>query len=280
MWAVVLGVFLLLVAALSADAASAATKLGDRTLKIGMEGRDVRHLQMRLDTAGFFDAPATARFGRVTRTALKRYQRSRCLTADGVAGPATIRALRSLAPACRAAAGSGTAEKRDAPDGDRDDYLTVDLGSRTLAPGMAGRDVRTVQRLLKLRSTGEFGPETEAAIREFQRSAGLGVDGAVGPATSDALIERQMRPRTATYYGPGLYGNRTACGQRLTTKLRGVAHRTLPCGTPVTLYHEGRFVLTEVIDRGPFVDGVTFDLTSATARDLGQLATVNLRAGY
>jgi peptidoglycan hydrolase-like protein with peptidoglycan-binding domain len=278
MWAVVLGVFLLLVAALSADAASAATRLGDRTLKIGMEGRDVRHLQMRLSTAGFFDAAATARFGRQTRTAVRRYQRSRCLTADGIAGAATIRALRTLKKPCRAAAGAGAGTEKEQVA--RGDYLEVQLGERTLARDMAGRDVRTVQRLLKLRSTGTYGPETEAAVRDFQRDAGLGVDGAVGPATRDALVDRRMKPRTATYYGPGLYGNRTACGQRLTTKLRGVAHRSLPCGTPVTLFYEGRFVLTEVVDRGPFVDGITFDLTSATARELGQLATVRLRAGY
>ena len=34
-----------------------------------------------------------------------------------------------------------------------------------------------------------------------------------------------------SWYGPGLYGNGTACGQRLTKGLVGVAHRTLPCGT-------------------------------------------------
>src|SRR3954449_6330087 len=52
MWAVVLGLFLLLVAAISSSSASAATRLGDRTLKAGMVGRDVRHLQLRLKHAG------------------------------------------------------------------------------------------------------------------------------------------------------------------------------------------------------------------------------------
>ena len=39
--------------------------------------------------------------------------------------------------------------------------------------------------------------------------------------------------RNISWYGPGLYGNGTACGQKLTKGLVGVAHRTLPCGTKV-----------------------------------------------
>ncbi len=277
MWAVVLGVFLLLVAALSSDSAHAATRLGERPLKVGMVGRDVRHLQLRLKHAGFLDAPATARFGALTRRGVKRYQRSRCLPADGVAGPATIRALRSRAARCRRPTRTASPGGRGS---ERDRYLEVQLGTRTLARGMAGRDVRTVQRLLDVRTNGRFGPVTETAVRAFQQGAGIGVDGAVGPGTRDALIARQMRPRTATYYGPGLYGKRTACGQRLTRRLHGVAHRTLPCGAAVTLFLDGRFVTTRVVDRGPFVKGITFDLTAATARELGTPGTVRLRAAY
>lgn len=67
----------------------------------------------------------------------------------------------------------------------------------------------------------------------------------------------------ATWYGPGLFGNRTACGQTLRRDTWGIAHRTLPCGTLVTLHHHGRRVTVRVIDRGPF-SGATVDLTSRT----------------
>jgi rare lipoprotein A (peptidoglycan hydrolase) len=73
----------------------------------------------------------------------------------------------------------------------------------------------------------------------------------------------------ATYYGPGLYGNRTACGQTLTPDLVGVAHRSLPCGTQVEFEWHGRTVVAPVVDRGPF--GSTqyqWDLTEATCRRL------------
>src|SRR4051794_2737013 len=281
MWAVVLGLFLLLVAAISSSSASAATRLGDRTLKAGMVGRDVRHLQLRLKHAGVLQAPATARFGALTRRAVRVYQRSRCLHADGIAGPATIRALRANRRRCARAthgAHDTAATRRSATR--RAAYLRVQLGRRTLARGMAGRDVRTLQRLLGLPVAGRFGPVTARAVRSFQRRAGLGVDGAVGPATRDALVRERMRARTVTFFGPGLYGRRTACGARLTRNLRGVAHRTLPCGTPVTLFRDGRFITVPVVDRGPYTAGVTFDLTAGTARALGLATTERIRAKY
>jgi rare lipoprotein A len=80
----------------------------------------------------------------------------------------------------------------------------------------------------------------------------------------------------ATWYGPGFYGHRTACGQTLTKHILGVAHRSLPCGTPVTLDYNGHTITVPVIDRGPYANGATFDLTSATAQALGVKETVNV----
>lgn len=77
----------------------------------------------------------------------------------------------------------------------------------------------------------------------------------------------------ATWYGPGFYGRRTACGVRLRKATLGVAHKTLPCGTLVDLYKDGRTVSVPVIDRGPFRPGTSYDLTAATAQALGMTAT-------
>jgi hypothetical protein len=74
------------------------------------------------------------------------------------------------------------------------------------------------------------------------------------------------RPGQASYYGPGLYGNRTACGQTLTA---GVANRWLPCGTRVTFRYRGRSVTVPVIDRGPYSGSRIWDLTYATKQRLG-----------
>ena len=77
------------------------------------------------------------------------------------------------------------------------------------------------------------------------------------------------RPAEASYYGPGLYGNGVACGGTLTPGKLGVANKTLPCGTQVTLRYHGRTVTVPVIDRGPYAGNREYDLTAATKAKLG-----------
>ena len=77
------------------------------------------------------------------------------------------------------------------------------------------------------------------------------------------------RPATATWYGPGFYGRRTACGLKMTRALLGVAHKKLPCGTQVAVHYKGRSITVPVVDRGPFRKGTRWDLTAATARAIG-----------
>jgi rare lipoprotein A len=70
----------------------------------------------------------------------------------------------------------------------------------------------------------------------------------------------------ASWYGGG---GGLACGGSLTSSTMGVANKTLPCGTLVTLRYGGHVVRVPVVDRGPFVAGREFDLTEATKRALG-----------
>jgi rare lipoprotein A (peptidoglycan hydrolase) len=73
----------------------------------------------------------------------------------------------------------------------------------------------------------------------------------------------------ASWYGPGLWGRKTACGQTLRPGTFGVAHKKLPCGTTVKFVYRGKSVVTQVIDRGPYVDGRAWDLTKAASDALG-----------
>lgn len=77
------------------------------------------------------------------------------------------------------------------------------------------------------------------------------------------------RHALASWYGPGLFGNTMGCGGTLTTGSIGVANKSLPCGTKVTLRHRGRVLRVRVIDRGPYVGAREYDLTAATAQRLG-----------
>ena len=78
------------------------------------------------------------------------------------------------------------------------------------------------------------------------------------------------RPALASWYGPGFYGRRTACGQIVTPSTLGVANKSLP------LWHAGQRSATaaarsrcRVIDRGPYAGAREWDLTAATKRRLG-----------
>lgn len=107
----------------------------------------------------------------------------------------------------------------------------------------------------------------EAMARKTRPS----VPNAVAGMGSERSARATLVPRSAiaSWYGPGFIGNTTACGQVLAPDTRGTAHRTLPCGTVLTLEHDGRMVIVTVIDRGPYVAGRELDLTQATRDDLG-----------
>ncbi|MGD1059413.1 MAG: RlpA-like double-psi beta-barrel domain-containing protein [Solirubrobacteraceae bacterium] len=75
-----------------------------------------------------------------------------------------------------------------------------------------------------------------------------------------------FRLAEASWYGGG---GSLACGGSLTSATMGVANKTLPCGTLITLRYDGRTVRVPVVDRGPYVEGREFDLTEATKDALG-----------
>ena len=159
------------------------------------------------------------------------------------------------------------------------------LGQRVLKRGDRGGDVVTLQRVLALkgyrvgRADGVFGRLTKRAVKRFQRRRGIAADGVVGPQTTRALAVT-WEVRSASLYGPGLYGNRTACGFTLGRRTRGIAHRSLPCGARIPVYHAGLIAIFPVIDRGPYTRGIALDLTAAAARKVGLRSTGAVRAGY
>jgi peptidoglycan lytic transglycosylase len=91
-------------------------------------------------------------------------------------------------------------------------------------------------------------------------------DGAYRAARRDVGRLSSYRLAGASWYGGG---GGLACGGRLTSSTMGVANKTLPCGTLVTLRYGGHEVRVPVVDRGPYVAGREFDLTEATKRALG-----------
>jgi rare lipoprotein A len=96
---------------------------------------------------------------------------------------------------------------------------------------------------------------------------GAGATDAAGASATPQVTVNVYRRGVASWYEP--IGATTACGVVISKDTIGVAHRTLPCGTPVLLYYRGRTLVAPVIDRGPYVQGRSWDLTLPTFRALG-----------
>lgn len=162
------------------------------------------------------------------------------------------------------------------------EYEYLPFGSRNLAMGMSGEDVKTLNWLMAALAgetplDGYFREPTDQRVRDFQSSVGLAADGVVRKDTRKRIASR-MRNNLATWYGPGFWGRRTACGKVLKKTTIGVAHKKLPCGTRVTFAYMGRWVRAKVIDRGPYSGDYKWDLTRKTAKRLGFLESGRLKA--
>jgi peptidoglycan hydrolase-like protein with peptidoglycan-binding domain len=133
---------------------------------------------------------ADGNFGPETEAAVRRLQARNGLSVDGIVGPATwnvigVHGQAELTPPASALP-KAPAPKDTAIAATSDTGLTPGSGGaqgQAPAPATGATAVEWLQRALKLPVDGEFGPETEAAVRRLQARHGLTVDGVVGPST-------------------------------------------------------------------------------------------------
>lgn len=199
----------------------------------------------------------------------------------------TLLVVSALAASASAQVGGIALPPDDGGDSIDSTYGRYRFGYRDLQQGMRGDDVKTLNWLLRsseVRRTmgsrayasasvpfnGYFDLPTDGAVRSLQVSAGMTGTGVVDGPTRKTIAASMRKPRV-TWYGPGFWGARTACGTKLSPKTVGVAHRKLPCGTKVTFAFRGRYVRAKVIDRGPYTKGYKWDLTKRLAKRLGYL---------
>ena len=103
-------------------------------------------------------------------------------------------------------------------------------------------------------------------------------DAAIQKASVESGREKSPKPSakhalngTASWYGPGFHGKKTASGEIYDQHKLTAAHKTLPLGTKarVTNLDNGSTVEVEINDRGPFIEGRIIDLSRAAAGTLG-----------
>lgn len=189
----------------SAKSTSTASGIIGVSLKAGSEGAAVRALQSRLKTLGYYKGTVDGDFGTGTTDAVKAFQRANNLTVDGVAGGGTLNKMfsssaKTASAATRTATPRPTATPyRTATPLPENIYVLVTPNPNgdyvTLRRGMYGDLVKAMQTALKNQGyftgvpDGYFGDATERAVESFQRTNGLNVDGAAGPATLRVLYE-------------------------------------------------------------------------------------------
>ena len=168
-------------------------------LREGASGQNVRLVQFWLKIArtvypSLSNVTVDGRFGSATAAAVRRFQTYFGLTSDGVVGRTTWNKLYEVY--------NDIANKLLSSSLRPGEYPGV------LRNGSSGTAVRELQFYLYLMSAyessipaiaidGQFGASTEAAVRAYQRFAGLTVDGIVGRTTWNSLYDKASTLRAS-----------------------------------------------------------------------------------
>ena len=150
-------------------------------LQLNSTGSNVTALQNKLAALGYYKGEITGHYGEKTRDAVRAFQSKNDLVADGIAGPATLKAISSAK-----ASGSGSS-------GSSSSGNSGSVSSKTLTVGSTGSAVRNLQNNLTTLGyysgdvTGHFGSQTSEAVRKYQKAKGLSQTGTATPSLQSRI---------------------------------------------------------------------------------------------
>ena len=131
-------------------------------MKYGSRGAEVTKLQEQLKKLGYFSGKATGYFGSATKTAVKKFQASKGVAADGIAGNQTSKILFNSGTSSRSALS-------------REQLKKVQTALKN-------------QGLYKGKIDGISGKLTNSAVKQFQQKNGLSATGTIDAATEAKII--------------------------------------------------------------------------------------------
>ena len=160
-------------------------------LQLNSTGTNVSALQTSLKALGFYSGEITGHYGEKTRDAVRAYQSKNGLTADGIAGPSTLKAIAASAKNVSVSTASSSKA----------------TSSTTLTQGSTGAAVTTLQNNLYTLGyyngdiTGHYGSRTAAAVKAYQKARGLTQTGTASPDLQKAIANLTGTGSTAVYTG-------------------------------------------------------------------------------
>lgn len=196
------------------------------SLKVGSTGTNVRNVQQKLKSLGFYNGSVDGDYGEGTEAAVKAFQKQYGLYADGKVGSQTLSALSNARATAKPSYKAATATPRGTavPSYSQNTYLRN---------GNSGSDVRKMQeRLISLgylsgSATGRFDDATEAGVIAFQKRHCSYWDGVAGPDTLKELYSSSARSTStaAAIIGTTLQvGSEGAAVRSLQTKLKSLGY--------------------------------------------------------
>ncbi len=193
------------------------------TSRPGDSGQDVVALQQALTLKGFYKGEIDGDYGDKTKEAVIKFQKSKSLSRDGIAGAVTIKALfgkpartvttakPTVKPTAKPAVTPKPAAKPTATPKPSASSNTGMNGIKKISdievpgtsrPGDSGKYVVALQQALKLKGfykgsiDGDYGDATKEAVQKFQKSKGLARDGIAGAVTIKALFGKKAKTVT------------------------------------------------------------------------------------
>jgi hypothetical protein len=166
--------------ALAASTGGSSSAAKGQTLQLGSTGSSVKELQRKLRVS-----PVSGYYGNETRAAVKRFQRRRGLSADGVAGPATLRALGIRVSKSSYATG-GSAPSSGSSGGSN---VKLPAVLKRIAQCESGGNPRAISRSGRYRGKFQFDQAT------WEAAGGAGDPAAAPESTQDKIALALYRKR-------------------------------------------------------------------------------------
>ncbi|MBR2823820.1 MAG: peptidoglycan-binding protein [Clostridia bacterium] len=171
----------------------------DTTVRRNDSGADAKAVQKRLKELGYFKGTVDGKFTAASVSALKAFQEDHGLEADGVAGKGTYAVLFSNQALKKGTTPTPVPEETPVP-GEEESGIPVDASYETLRKGTSSSDVAYLQQVLinlgylTGEPDGNYGTQTEMAVKAFQKNNQLGVDGTAGTQTLTLLYSSEASP--------------------------------------------------------------------------------------